>query len=154
MLRLLQVMWRDSCLLFAAQMFHVAMPPCAHLNTLHTYIYIYIYIIVGQVIRIPTVKPPWGFDFFKSIYKMAEKSLRARRCCCASPAAACSPDATFSHASAPACQECLQQSHVVWSFFFNFLQSNWRPHFSNIIDMVWTCHKKMRPQKVNKIVMN
>ena len=82
---------------------------------------------------------------------MADKSVAARRDPCAPPAAACSPDATFSHGSAPACQECLQQSHVFLSFVFNFSQSSWRPHFSNIIDMVSTCHKTCDPKKLTKL---
>ena len=76
------------------------------------FIYIYIYIVVGQVIYIMLQFPQETINYFKSIYNLPLKLVGIRMACCAPPGRACSPDATFLHGSAPACQEPLQLSKV------------------------------------------
>ena len=82
--------------------------------------YLYIYIVVEQVDRPPIVLPQRESKFCKSIWYFREKSVAARRCCCASPAGRLLSGALFSNGSAPGCQMGQQKPMFFDHAIFNF----------------------------------
>ena len=79
-------------------------------------------------------------NYYKSICKTAGKLGAARTGCCSPPVPDHSPDATFTHISAPANHLVLQKPISRDHAFFDFSESHWRLHFTYIFTIPWTCY--------------